>query len=104
PIASSDTEKGRALNRRIEVEFWHDDALQELPDEPQICPEEAGAETVTRIYEPPSGSIKPILFQNGKPVIPAGYSESLLRTMDDIRDKTNVRLRFIGYTNNERLD
>lgn len=104
PIASSDTEKGRALNRRIEVEFWHDDALQELPDEPQICPEAAGAETVTRVYEPPSGSIKPILFENGKPMIPAGYSESLRRAMDDMRDKTNVRLRFIGHTNNERLD
>ena len=38
------TANGRALNRRVEVEFWYDDPLQELPDEPQLCPETAGAE------------------------------------------------------------
>src|SRR5262249_8210829 len=37
PVASNDTVQGRALNRRIEVEFWYDDVLQSLPDEPQLC-------------------------------------------------------------------
>ena len=35
-------QQGRALNRRVEVEFWYDDPLQELPDEPQLCPGDAG--------------------------------------------------------------
>jgi flagellar motor protein MotB len=103
-VASNDTEQGRAMNRRVEVEFWHDDPLQDLPDEPQLCPEDAGAETVTRVYDPPSGPIDPVLFENGDPVLPAGYSERLLVLMDEIKDKANVRLRFVGHTKSERLD
>ena len=104
PVASNDTQKGRALNRRVEVEFWHDDPLQDLPDEPQLCPDAAGAEIVTRVYHPSSDGIKPILFDKGQPVIPSGYTDLLRRAMDEIDDKTNVRLRFIGYTGNKRLD
>jgi len=104
PVASNDTTQGRAMNRRVEVEFWHDDPLQELPDEPQLCPEDAGAETATRVYNPPSGPIAPILFQDGNPVVPDGYTDRLRQLMGEIREKSNVRLRFVGYIANERLD
>ena len=104
PVAPNDTEAGRAANRRVEVEFWYDDAMQELSGEPQLCPEAAGAETVTRIYEPPSGPIKPIQYLNSRPVIPDGYAERLRSILDEVKSKSKVRLRFIGYTNNERLD
>lgn len=104
PVASNETGQGRALNRRVEVEFWHDDPLAELPDEPQLCPEAAAAETVTRVYDPLSGAIKPIYFENGRAQVPTGYIERLGRVLDEVRDKTNPRLRFIGYTNNQRLD
>ncbi len=104
PVASNDTIQGRGMNRRVEVEFWHDDPLQELPGEPQLCPEDAGAETVTKVYEPPSGPIAPILFQDGNPILPEGYTERLRLLMEEIRKKTNVRLRFVGYISNERLD
>jgi flagellar motor protein MotB len=104
PAASNDTQQGRALNRRVEVEFWHDDPLQDLPDEPQLCPDAPGAETVTRVYHSESGDIDPILFENGKPVIPDGYTDRLRRIMDEISDKTHVRLRFVGFTANKRLD
>ncbi len=104
PLASNNSEKGRVLNRRIEVEFWHDDQLEDLPEEAQICPEAAAAETVERIYNPPEGDIKPIFFENGQPVIPEGYIKHLERAMADLSDKGNVRLRFIGYTGNKRLN
>jgi len=103
PLGANDTPQGRALNRRIEVQFWYDDPLQELPDEPQMCPNPV-TEVVTKIYNPPWGSIPPLQLTSGRAIIPPGYTESLRRAMADVHDKANVRLRFIGYTGNERLD
>lgn len=104
PVASNESESGRALNRRIEVEFWHDDLLKTLADEPQLCPEAAAAETVTRVYEPPTGPLKPVLFENGQPQLGEDYAERLRSVLDSIKDKINVRLRFVGHISNERLD
>ncbi len=106
PVTVSNTEKGRALNRRVEVEFWYDDPLNDLDDELQLCPGDGDSEavTVTRVYDSPLGAVDPIQFKNGSPVIPKGYTAKLQRIMDEIKDKTHVRLRFTGYTGNERLD
>ena len=59
---------------------------------------------MTRTYDPPWGSIPALQMEGGDPVIPAGYTDDLRRAMGDVSDKANVRLRFIGYTGNERLD
>ncbi|HET9299655.1 MAG TPA: OmpA family protein [Candidatus Polarisedimenticolaceae bacterium] len=104
PLASNDTAQGRTLNRRVEVEFWYDDPLQELPDEPQLCPGDGGQEMVTKVYDPPWGPLPTVAMVDGQPVIPAGFASSLHRALTDIADRTNARLRFVGYTKNERLD
>src|SRR5262245_6347167 len=103
PLASNETQQGRMLNRRIEVEFWYDDPLQELPEEPQVCPGDVD-EMVTRVYDPPWGSITTLELENGQPIIPPGYAANLRRALTDIENRTNARLRFIGYTRNEGLD
>ena len=104
PVAPNSTEKGRSFNRRVEVEFWYDDPFEQFTAEPQACPESAASETVTRTYDPPEGPIRPIRFKEGQPIIPPGYTERIVRVLKDVEDKANVRLRFIGYTNNERMD
>ncbi len=103
PVASNATARGRALNRRIEIEFWYDDSLQELPDEPQLCPEAAGSENRTRVYHSANGDIEPIYFSNGAPVVAAKSLSQMRQLLAELADKTNPRLRFIGYTSNERL-
>jgi flagellar motor protein MotB len=103
PLASNATAQGRTMNRRIELEFWYDDPLQALPDAPQLCPDDT-EETVTRVYDPAWGSIPDIKLENGQLIIPPGYAENLHRALTDIADRTNSRLRFIGYTKNEVLD
>jgi flagellar motor protein MotB len=104
PIASNETLQGRTLNRRIEVEFWYDDPLQDLPDEPQVCPGDAGEEMVTKVYDPPWGPIGILELANGSPIVPPAYAEDLRRALDEISDRENPRLQFTGYTKNERLD
>ena len=37
-------------------------------------------------------------------MIPPGYTDQLRRAMEQIHDKANVRLRFVGHTRSERLD
>jgi flagellar motor protein MotB len=103
PLASNQTAQGRALNRRIEVEFWYDDPLQALPEEPQLCPGDAD-EVVTRIYDPPWGTIPPLALQDGQPIVPPGFAATIRRALSDVAGRTNPRVRFIGYTKNERLD
>ncbi len=104
PIASNQTAQGRALNRRVEVEFWYDDPLQELSDEPQLCPGDAGEEMVTKVYDPPWGPLADLELTNGQPVVPAGYAADVHRALSEIADRRSPRVRFIGYTKNERLD
>ncbi len=104
PVASNESARGRTLNRRIEVEFWYDDPLQELDDDLQICPEALGDTMITKVYDPPWGRIPSLSIEGGEPSIPVDLEGALLRAMNDLDDRQNVRLRFVGYTGNETLD
>ena len=104
PPGPNETAQGRALNRRVEVEFWYDDPLQQLPNEPQVCPAEGDGTLVTRVYSPPWGTLEPVVIQDGIIELPAGLTADIGRAMDDIAERRNVRVRFVGFTRNEGLE
>lgn len=104
PVASNATERGRALNRRVEVEFWYDDALLDLPDEPQICPGDGDVDTfLTRVHEPSQGRLPALAFVDGEAVFPDDFGARLERALSEIVDRRAPRVRFIGYTQNQGL-
>ena len=52
------------------------------PTEPQLCPLTADAETVTQGLRVAVGTIKPVVYENGKPLLPAGYYAQRLGDRD----------------------
>jgi hypothetical protein len=56
------------------------------------------------VYQSPKTVIAPVVYADGKATLPPNYAADLASVMAEIPERTNVRLRFIGTTANERLD
>ena len=100
PVASNTVASGRAQNRRIEVEIWHDDPRGEVVSEPRACPEAGEAETVSVAYQDEKIIIP---FVGGQPSYPNGFITRVKRILDTLKDKSHVRINLVGHTTNERL-
>jgi len=99
-LASNETAQGRALNRRIEVEFWYDDPLRELSDEPQLCPDDVD-ENGDQGLRSPWGTIPTIELANGQPIIPPDL-RGKLATRTDGHLGSNQRATAVHRLHEER--
>ncbi len=118
PIASNDTAEGMALNRRVEVQVWYDETLSRkvqqqsfTPDSSiqrtQVCQQQVMCQRIVTknndnrvVFE---HSIPPIRFNSAETEIPDNYISKIKDVLERISDKEDIRLTFIGHSDNQRI-
>ena len=111
PVASNASEAGMAQNRRVEIELIYDEVIDDTVEKTravgdscdapaQVVDNSPSIEYVTRTL---TNAVEPVRFSSGKSQIPTGYIDQLRSVINGLHDKENIRIRFSGHTDNERL-
>jgi len=119
PIASNNTVKGMRLNRRVEIQIWHDAVVKRKVVEEKFIPAAIGVsrtqvcrqQSLCRRIEEDGrykrfvleNAVAPIRFKSGRSLISNEYTKGLQDVVSSLQDKSGLQLKFIGHTDNERL-
>ena len=119
PIASNDTSEGMALNRRVEIQIWHDAVVKRKVAQEKFISATSGInrtqvcrqQNLCRRVEQ-SGRIKrivlenaiaPIRYKSGRSIITDEYTKRLQGVVDSLKGKQSLQLMFVGHTDNQPL-
>src|SRR6185295_3784543 len=115
--ASNDTEEGRALNRRVEVEVWYDEIKDAVEEQEvlvssdvrkiKVCRTETvcmlrykeGAERRARV----KNLVTPLRYDDETTPISDDFTRQVRQALDNLKDRQGVTVRFIGYTDDAPL-
>ena len=117
PVASNDTAEGQALNRRVEVEVWYDEVAEKVALEEILVPHEIQSvkvcrmETVCKLRYIDGHSkrariqnlVAPIQFDSEAINVSDVFIENVAQAMNNLDEKQNVVVRFVGYSDNAPL-
>lgn len=119
PIASNDTAAGKARNRRVQVQVWYDEVKEKVVEREVVVPAKnlnrlkvCREQTVCKLSYKAGNArrarlqnlVKPLRFEAGAAGIPPEFIRQISETLNNLSNKRNVTVRFVGHTDNLPLN